>query len=51
MAAVADPWPEAMTIGTDGPPSVSLAKGLDAVASPALSPIRRAAAGPAILDE
>jgi hypothetical protein len=35
MAAVADPWPEAMTIGTDGPPSVSLAKGLDAVASPA----------------
>jgi hypothetical protein len=34
MAAVADTWPEATTIGTDGPPSVSLAKALDALAPP-----------------
>jgi aminoglycoside phosphotransferase family enzyme/predicted kinase len=35
MAAVADPWPEAIAIGTDGPPSVSLAKALDALETPA----------------
>jgi aminoglycoside phosphotransferase family enzyme/predicted kinase len=31
MAAVADPWPEAATIATDGPPSVVLAKALAAL--------------------
>jgi uncharacterized protein len=30
MAAIADPWPEAVTIATDGPPSVVLAKALEA---------------------